>query len=180
MRAGEADILCVPGLSPFSDDHWLKRWEGRLSTARLVGAPEPSDHARWTQAIRDAVAQAQRPVVLVAHSLGVLAAAHALEQAEPGRVRGGFFVSAPSQRGLQALPHVDPAFAPPLGPLPFPSLLVASRDDPHATYEEMEAMALDWGSQIVDAGAVGHIDAASGHGPWPEGLMRFGAFLSRL
>jgi predicted alpha/beta hydrolase family esterase len=76
---------------------------------------------------------------------------------------------------------VDPAFAPsPSTPLPFPSLLIASRDDPHATYEEMETMALDWGAQVIDAGAAGHIDAQSGHGPWPEGLMRFAAFLARL
>ena len=37
-----------------------------------------------------------------------------------------------------------------------------------------------WGATLVPAGDAGHIDAASGHGPWPEGLMRFGLFLSRL
>ncbi len=180
MRVGEADILFVPGPGPLTDDHWLKRWESRLSTAQLLGGRDHANRERWADGIRTAVAQAQRPVVLVAHSLGVLASAHAMAGAELGLVRGGFFVSAPSERGVRALPGVDPALAPPLGPLPFPSLLVASRDDPHASYEEMEAMALDWGSQIIDAGAAGHIDAASGHGPWPEGLMRFGAFLARL
>ena len=87
----------------------------------------------------------------------------------------------PSSRAVESHARIDSAFAPPpTGPLPFPSLLIASRDDPHATYEEMETMALDWGAQIIDAGAAGHIDAQSGHGPWPEGLMRFAAFLARL
>jgi predicted alpha/beta hydrolase family esterase len=64
--------------------------------------------------------------------------------------------------------------------LPFPSLVVISRDDPHASYEEMQDIAFDWGAHIVDAGAIGRIDSGSGHGPWPEGLMRFGAFIARL
>ena len=36
------------------------------------------------------------------------------------------------------------------------------------------------GGHIVDAGAIGRLDSTSGHGPWPEGLMRFGAFMARL
>ncbi|MFB2608362.1 alpha/beta hydrolase, partial [Rhizobium phaseoli] len=37
-----------------------------------------------------------------------------------------------------------------------------------------------WGSFLVDAGEAGHINADSGHGPWPEGTMVFAQFLSRL
>ncbi|MFW8585524.1 alpha/beta hydrolase [Rhizobium beringeri] len=32
----------------------------------------------------------------------------------------------------------------------------------------------------VDAGESGHINADSGHGPWPEGTMVFAQFLGRL
>jgi predicted alpha/beta hydrolase family esterase len=62
-------------------------------------------------------------------------------------------------------------------PLPFPAVLVASRDDPAADYADLEALAVAWGVTLADAGAAGGIDAASGHGPWPEGLMRFAGFL---
>lgn len=96
-------------------------------------------------------------------------------------MRAAFLVAPPSQRVLATLPQVDPRFAHvPTDPLPFPSVLVASRDDPYATYEESEAMALDWGSAISDAGNAGHINDESGHGPWPEGLMRFAGFLKTL
>ena len=35
-------------------------------------------------------------------------------------------------------------------------------------------------SLLLDAGDAGHVDPGSGHGPWPEGLMRFAAFIARL
>ena len=73
------------------------------------------------------------------------------------------------------------AFAPmPRDPLPFPSLLIASRTDPYCTYDRADDFAHSWGSLTVDAGESGHINVASGHGPWPEGLMRLAGFMKGL
>jgi len=36
------------------------------------------------------------------------------------------------------------------------------------------------GAELIDAGFSGHINSESGHGPWPEGLMRFAGFLKTL
>ena len=33
---------------------------------------------------------------------------------------------------------------------------------------------------LSDAGESGHINIASGQGPWPEGLLQFGKFLRKL
>ena len=57
---------------------------------------------------------------------------------------------------------------------------MASRNDPQCPYNDAGELALAWGSTLVDAGDTGHIDTASGHGPWPEGAMRFGWFLKQL
>ena len=46
-------------------------------------------------------------------------------------------------------------------------------------FEVAEDIAGAWGSLFIDAGEAGHINAASGHGPWPEGSMTFASFLSR-
>ncbi len=35
-------------------------------------------------------------------------------------------------------------------------------------------------SIFADAGEAGHINAESGHGPWPEGSMTFAHFMTRL
>ena len=72
-------------------------------------------------------------------------------------------------------------FAPvPDAPLPFPSVLVSSRDDLYCSSQRASDLAEAWGSEFVDAGDAGHINAKSGHGPWPEGLMKFAGFLSKL
>ncbi|HEX8446325.1 MAG TPA: alpha/beta hydrolase, partial [Sphingomonas sp.] len=62
------------------------------------------------------------------------------------------------------------AFAPtPRVPLPFPSIVVASSDDPWVSIERAHSMAADWGSHFVEAGPQGHLNAASGIGWWREG-----------
>jgi predicted alpha/beta hydrolase family esterase len=51
--------------------------------------------------------------------------------------------------------------------LPFRSFVVASTNDPLASFAHSERLAREWGGEIVDAGAVGHLNPASGHGDWP-------------
>ncbi len=183
MRSSDADILIIPGLNNSGPDHWQTRWEQKLSAARRVEQSDwqRPDHAQWTGAVRAAVEAATKPVVIVAHSLGALAAAHAAAHFAPGKVAGGFFVAPPSEDWMRA--HALPLGGfetHPRDPLPFPSLLVASRNDPHAAYEANADLANAWGAALLDAGEAGHINAASGHGPWPEGLMSFAAFINRL
>ena len=54
-------------------------------------------------------------------------------------------------------------------PLPFPSLAVISADDQFCAPERARAMAVDWGSRIMEAGRRGHLNSDSGLGDWPEG-----------
>jgi uncharacterized protein len=181
MRSADADILLVPGLTNSGPDHWQSRWEARLSTARRIeqGDWERPRCADWVAAIEAAVAAAERPVVLVAHSLGVVAVAHAAPRLGP--VRGAFLVGLPDIEDADVLPDLDAGFLPiPRAPLPFPAVLVASRTDPHAAYERAADFAGAWGAELVDAGDSGHLNSESGHGPWPEGLMRFAGFLKGL
>ena len=182
MRTADVDILIVPGLAGGTSDHWYSRWEGKLPTARRVTQEDwhHPDLAEWTGQVVAAAEAATKPTILVAHSLGVLTVAHAAHRIAE-RVVGAFLVAPPSAAVVRTLAEVDPAFAElPDGPLPFPAVLVASRDDPYASYEDSEALAKAWGVELVDAGASGHLNDESGHGPWPEGLMRFAGFLKTL
>jgi len=184
MRSSDCDILIVPGLGGSGPDHWQTRWERQLSSARRIVQDdwETTDRDAWTARLVDAVETSRRPVVMVAHSLGVVTVAHAAPLLAPGRTLGAFLVALPDvERGDEMPPGIDPAFAPlPSAPLPFPSVLVASRTDPYCAYERAEQVALDWGAAFVDAGDAGHVNPASGHGPWPEGLMRFAGLLKTL
>ena len=183
MRTSDAHILIIPGLGDSEPDHWQSRWQAKLSSARRVeqtnwDAPVLAD---WTGAIVEAARAAENPVVLIAHSLGCLAVAHAAPALAQAKIAGAFLVCPTSEARLATLPQVDPAFAPiPRVPLGFPAWLVASRTDPNNSFEHFEACARDWEARLVDAGNAGHINVASGHGPWPEGLLSLAGFLKTL
>ena len=187
MRTSDADILTIPGLGGSGPDHWQSRWEAKLPSVRRVHQAnwDRPQLAAWRGRILEEIERASRPVILVAHSLGVLAAAHAVAalagRETLSRIKGGFLVAPPSARMLAHIETVDPAFLSlPEARLPFPALLIASRNDPLSPYEESEALARRRGAELNDAGLSGHINIESGHGPWPEGLMRFAGFLKTL
>ena len=183
MKIAEADILIAPGPGPSGSGHWQRRWAGRMATARLIEqdnrhAPQLAD---WVDRIHREIMLATRPVVLIGHSLAVPAIVHtAQSRLKDTKVRGAFLVSPPdlerddTPEAMRAFRNV------PTDPLPFPSMVVGSASDPYAAYERIQGFAADWGAAFQSAGDAGHIDAASGHGPWPEGLLMFAELMKRL
>jgi uncharacterized protein len=112
-------------------------------------------------------------VLLVAHSLGcLLTAAWAEVSRSTGRVQGALLV-APGDPEREALRPLLPSWAPIVRqPLPFPSVLVGSRNDPYCDFNNAQQLAESWRSHFIDLGERGHINAESGLGDWPEGLAQ--------
>jgi predicted alpha/beta hydrolase family esterase len=182
MKVKEADILIVPGYTNSGPDHWQSRWQSKLSTARRVEQTEWSKPVRddWTANVARAVNEAEKPVVIVAHSLGVAAAVQAIPRFQK-LVAGAFFVAPPDVANPEIRPRHLMTFGPyPREPLPFPSMVIASRNDPFCAFDVAEEIAGAWGSLFIDAGETGHLNADSGFGPWPEGSMTFAKFLTDL
>lgn len=182
MKVSEADILIVPGYTNSSPDHWQSRWQQKLSTARRVEQDAWSKPVRedWTERFAHCVNEAERPVVIIAHSLGVATAIQALPQCRKP-IAGAFLVAPPEVTNPAIRPRHLMTFGPyPRDPLPFPSIVVASRNDPFGAFEHAGDIANAWGAMFIDAGEAGHLNPESGHGPWPEGTMVFARFLSRL
>ena len=119
-----------------------------------------------------------RPLLLIGHGLGATAVVHAAEALAGADVRGAFLVTPPDDAALGRL--AGPAWAQPQAPLPWPSVVVASRNDPDGAFKAVAAIAHAWDAELIDAGLAGRLDAASGHGPWPEGLMRLAGFIKRI
>jgi len=192
MRTADVDILVVPGWLGCEPDHWQSRWVRNLKTARLIGDEADwatPDKEKWVGSIIAAVAATSRPTVIVAHSVGVIAVAHAALKLPKGAVAGAFLVSAADVDNAQHWPvtqgYIWPdegfGFSPvALQPLPFSAVLISSSDDPYCQQARARHFANAWGCDFADVGPAGHITTASGYGPWPDGLLRFGAFLSRL
>jgi predicted alpha/beta hydrolase family esterase len=180
MRASDFDLLIVPRIGGAAEGDWPSRWRAKLSTARFVHPADPADRRReaWTEAVVGAAREATRPALFVGHGLGATAIVEAAAALKDADVRGAFLVAPPDERGLERL--ASPDWTPTRAPLPWPSVVVATRNDPYGAYDAVAALAADWGADLVNAGAAGGLDAASGHGPWPEGLMRLAAFIKGI
>lgn len=126
----------------------------------------------WLERINAAVCESDPHVILVAHSLGcnaVVGWATGANAASSRRVAGAFLV-APADTDRDGVPKALHAWRPvPLAKLPFPSVVIASRNDEWSSFERSKLFAKIWGSRFVDMGKAGHINALVGYGPWPEG-----------
>lgn len=168
-------VLTVPGLGNSGPTHWQTLWEqSRLDTRRVeLGMWDTPHRNTWVTKLDQAIAQAKAPVILVGHSLGCQAIAWwaSLSPQPYGWPVAGALLVAPADVDRPGIPAELATFAPaPRTTLPFPSLLVASSDDPWIEMDTAHSLAADWGSHFIDAGARGHLNAASGLGWWPDGL----------
>ncbi|MGS4885586.1 RBBP9/YdeN family alpha/beta hydrolase [Roseibium sp. MB-4] len=183
MKISETDILLIPGYGKTLPGHWLLRWQDKMPTARVVAQRElhRPNKKDWVDTLVKEVEACQRPVVLVAHSLGCILVAHAVH-ALSEKVRGAYLVAPSDWDRDRLVPEFDGGdFKPvPTHPLTFPGHLVASQNDPFCDYERAQDFANAWGTTFQDAGEAGHINLESGHGPWPEGMMSFAHFMKKL
>ena len=167
-----ASVLLLPGWQNSGPDHWQSRWEALHGFRRVEQhdwlTPRRGD---WMARLDEVVVDHPGPVVLVAHSLGcILTAAWSRFSRHTSRVLGALLV-APGDVEETELALALPGWAPIVRDrLPFPSVLVASRNDPYCAWGRADQLARDWGSRLVDLGPCGHVNAESGLGDWTEGL----------
>ncbi len=164
-------VLLLPGWQNSGPGHWQTEWE-RVHGDQRVQQHEWMRPLRgdWSARLEEVVADAAGPVVLAAHSLGcILTAWWAAHTRHAHKVRGALLV-APGDVERPDLAAQIPGWAPiARQALPFPAVLVGSRNDPYCSFESAQAMAADWGARCIDYGERGHINAESGLGTWPEG-----------
>ncbi|MGQ0674347.1 MAG: RBBP9/YdeN family alpha/beta hydrolase [Hyphomicrobium sp.] len=157
--------LIVPGLKSSGPDHWQTWLEHRIpGSVRVIQRDwSHADLPEWSNRVRRQIDRIPGRIVIVAHSFGVLAAVAATHEISDA-IAGALFVAPadPARLGLE-----DQV---PKHPLPYRSIVVASTNDPWMTLSRAVHWASRWGSDVVNLGPVGHINAEAGFGPWPEGL----------
>lgn len=155
--------LIVPGLHGSGSTHWQSWLEQRLPSSVRVEQPEWSvpDLDRWSAVLRTEVLQCCQDALIIAHSFGCLAAVDVVRSRCP-RV-GAALLVAPADPTHFGIPDSRLATK-----LAVPTILVASRNDPWMTFERATMWSHRLGCWLFDAGHAGHINVASGHGPWPD------------
>jgi predicted alpha/beta hydrolase family esterase len=180
MRAATpaATVLIVPGLRDHVAEHWQTLLAGQLERVQTVEpmGRENLDCAARVLALEKRARTIDGPLILVAHSAGVITVAQWAQRTRR-EVRGALLATPPDFERpmpagyptLQAL-RAGGWLPVPKAPLPFSSIVAASRNDPLAEYRRVVKLARAWRSWFVDLGAVGHLNPASGFGPWPRAL----------
>lgn len=176
-------FVIVPGLDGSDESHWQSRWEADWGSLAVRIEPlswtEP-DLDDWDKAIAAAVTRADSDVVLVAHSLGCLVAAHWAAQ-HPESVSGVFLVAPPDRFGPSFPAGLVPSFATLAEkPLNIPGLVVYSDDDPYCTPEAAQRQAAKWGLPLTSVGPYGHLNSASGLHGWETGRSLLTALLAEI
>jgi len=162
-------VLIIPGWESSGPRHWQTLWEKAHPEYQRVEQDDWQHPARaaWVERLDDYIARSPRPPLLVAHSLGCLLAPH-WAQAHRRPVHAALLVAPPDLEASALMADSD--FLPlPHQPLPFPSLLVGSENDPWCELKTAQRLARLWGSRFVNAGPCGHINSDAGFGPWELG-----------
>jgi len=171
-----ATVLIVPGLREHVAEHWQTLLAARLSNVRSVAplTTDKLDCMARVRAIQHELEQIDGPVILVAHSAGVLMVAHwAAHYSRP--IKGALLAAPPD------LDAVWPSNYPssqtlrnqgwnplPQGPLPFRSIVAGSTNDHLASLAAVTRMAEGWGAELLNLGEVGHLNPAAGFGHWQQ------------
>lgn len=169
-------VVVVPGLRDEAPKHWQALLAQELD--QVVALPalgrQNIDLAARVEAIESAVCAIEGPVIVVAHSGGAVATAHWARHTKAKQVVGALLATPPTFTEPLGPEFPDMAafeqhgWLPlPVGPLPFRTLVAASRNDPLGSYDDVSALADRWGAELVDLGEVGHLNPVSGFGPWP-------------
>lgn len=169
----------VPGLYGSGEGHWQTHWQRLHPALRRIQQDHwdvpllPVWSRRIADVLGDVLADNDTPVVLIAHSFGCLASIHAAVFRDAPIAAALLVAPAdPAKFGIEAeMMH---------GPLPFPTTVVASSNDPWLRLERARGWAQLWGAEFVEAGALGHINAQSRIGEWPYGLQLLEKLLGRV
>ena len=168
------NVLLLPGWQNSGSDHWQSRWERAHGYARV----EQHDWMRplrgdWISRLEDELLARDlgqhQHAVLVGHSLGCMAAVAWAAHSQNTQRVGAALLVAPPDCERESMRQMLPGWSPiPLQKLPFPSVLFASSNDPFCALERARFFADAWGSELIEAGPRGHLNADSGLGDWSE------------
>lgn len=174
-------ILTLPGRFSSGPDHWQSIWEAqRTDCSRIeLGMWDSPQRNGWVNNINHAVRRYERPVFIAAHGLACIALAWwaALENPRWQEWIVGALLVAPTEAPIESdLESFGPT---PRVLLPFPSILVASQNDPKVPFDRAQQLSRSWGSEFVSAGEAGHINACSNLGSWDFGQTLLSSLVAK-
>jgi len=166
-------IFTIPGLYNSGPQHWQTHWEKEFGFTRIEQKDWETPVCKdWLQTIDTVVTQYPlNEVILIGHSLACCTIVRWAQQYD--RIIKGALLVGPSDVDASSYPPGTTGFAPmPLYKLSFPSIVIASSNDEYVSIKRAKEFADNWGSELVNAGDLGHINSSSDLGNWPFGISQ--------
>jgi len=172
--AVKTTAVILPGIGNSGPDHWQSHWERTKSSFTRIQQRD-WDHPvckEWMETLENTLSPVGTSVVLVAHSLSCALVAHWAGTTKL-KIKGALLVAPPNPDG-PSFPKEAVGFSPlPMNAFAFPSIVVASTNDPYGSLEFAKSVAFAWGGRFINIGPAGHINSSSGLGEWIEGFSLF-------
>lgn len=170
MAKLEPQVIIVPGYTNSGPKHWQSLWEEKHPEYKRVEQRDWDKpiKSEWVETLDKFLAEIDKPIALVGHSLGCITIAHWAHE-NRGEIQGALLVAPADVERPDTPPEIQNFRPVPLEPLPFPGIVVASSNDPYVSLQRAELFAKCWGCRFVNIGPSGHIDTAAGFGPWRQG-----------
>lgn len=164
-------VLILPGIGSSGPQHWQTYWEQANPDFVRVQQRDwdNPDCAEWAAALEAAVkATGSDQAIVVAHSLACLVVAH-WAAAPHTPIKAALLVAVPDSSGPNFPAEAIGFATTPARKFDFRSIVVASTNDPYSALDHTSALASAWGSELVNVGDCGHINASSALGAWETG-----------
>jgi predicted alpha/beta hydrolase family esterase len=161
--------LILPGLDGSPAPHWQHWWAATDPNALIVEQRDwaKPTHEAWEAELAGAILN-HPGCILVGHSLGAVLAARILTRWPQLKVSAALLVAPADPDRSRRLASFAGL---PEQSLDVPATVVASRNDPWMPFARSRHLANLWGADLIDMGFAGHINVASGFGPWPGALV---------
>ncbi|WP_433836480.1 RBBP9/YdeN family alpha/beta hydrolase [Flavobacterium anhuiense] len=179
----ETQLLIIPGLGDSGEKHWQTFWHKKFENSIRVVQDNWDEPIReeWLERLNENILKLDKPTILVAHSLAVSLVLHWAEKSNNSNIIGAFLVAPADVDSPEHTPECTRNFSPmPLYQLPFPSVVVASENDPYSLFERKKYFAEKWGSDFVNIGEQGHINSDSDLKYWEEGQLILQQLIERI
>lgn len=168
--------VIVPGVGGSEYAHWQSWLQRQLMSCSRVEQHQWNTPIlnQWIQPFVSMVSKIQDDLQIVAHSFGCLTTLAALDQypelkekvkhlvlvapANPSRFAEHGFAIQGEENYWNYFQQLK---------IDVPNRLLISENDPWLDFADAQRLATAWGTQAVNLGAVGHINVASGFGPFP-------------
>ena len=171
----------VPGYGNSVNGHWQELWYHEMENSYWVDQKNWDNPvcSVWVETFNTLIQSIKEPIFLITHSLGGNTVIE-WSRLYTASIIGAFFVVFPDVQGKNLPKEIIGYENPPLGKLPFPSVAIASTNDPYSTIERTIFFAEKWGSRVITVGDAGHVNVDAGFGHWPEGKKQLIDFIKSL